>query len=359
MSDAARKILFWFAAACLLIGLLYLFRHILFPFVLGMGIAYALDPAADRLVRWGVPRGAASAAILIGFFAAAVAAVILLVPLLQEQLIHLIKRAPEAIAWLRERAAPLIERVQGQISPESVGQLQDAAKSYVGEAAAWLGRVASNLWSGGLAVVNLLSLVVVTPIVAFYLLRDWDNLVARMDSWLPRNEAPVIRAQVREIDRMISEYARGVVSVCLILAAFYATLLTAIGLDYGLVVGLAAGLFSFIPFAGAASGFLLGVALAFVQFPDWLHIGLVAGTFVAGQLLESNFITPRLVGDRVGLHPVWVLFALFAGGVLFGFLGILLAVPAAAAIGVLARFALTRYLASPLYLGTGPGRGDK
>jgi len=352
MTGGARKFLFWLAAAALFLGFLYLVRGILLPFVLGLGIAYAFDPLADRLERRGVPRAAASALILAGVFAVAVAALVLLVPLLQDQLVLLAQQIPEFVAWLREQTAEWAESLRGQIAPQDVAQLQDAAKGYAGEVVAWLGSVLSNLWSSGLAFVNIVSLVLVTPVVAFYLLRDWDRLIARVDSWLPRDAAPVIRAQAREIDRLISEYVRGVASVCLILAVFYGGLLTLAGLDYGLVVGVFAGLISFIPFVGAALGFVVSVALAMFQFPDWLSVAFVAGIFIAGQLLESNVVTPRLVGERIGLHPVWVLFALFAGGILFGFVGVLLAVPAAAAIGVLTRYALERYLESPIYLGT-------
>lgn len=357
MNATAWKVLFWFVAAVVFVGFLYLVRGILLPFVLGLGIAYAFDPLADRLTRAGVPRGFASILILAGVFAAAIAVLVLLVPLLQEQLVLLARQIPALVAWVQAQAADLMEIVRGQIAPQDVAQLQEAAKGYVGNVVSWLGNLLSGIWSGGLAVVNLISLVIVTPVVAFYLLRDWDVMIARVDSWLPRDAAPTIRAQAREIDRLISEYVRGVASVCLILAVFYAGLLTLVGLQYGLVVGIFAGLLSFIPYVGAILGFVVAVALALYQFSDWIQIGLVAGIFIAGQALEGNIITPRLVGERIGLHPVWVLFALFAGGILFGFVGVLLAVPAAAAIGVLVRFALERYLESRIYLGPGGGTG--
>ncbi|HLF58626.1 MAG TPA: AI-2E family transporter [Alphaproteobacteria bacterium] len=361
MSDTSRRSLFWLAAAVLFVAVLYLFRDILLPFVLGMAIAYAFDPAADRLERAGVPRGWASAAIVALFFAAFAAGIVVLYPLLQDQIVRLVDSIPKVIAWVREHAMPIIERIRGEIRADEAGQLQAAAKSSAGGILAWLGKVVSGVWSGGLAIVNVISLLVVTPVVAFYLLRDWDGLVARIDSWLPRAQAPVIRAQAREIDRLISEWVRGVTSVCLILAVFYGACLTLVGLDFGLVIGISAGLISFIPFVGAITGFAAAIALALFQFQDVLPIALVVATFGAGQFLESYVLTPRLVGEKVGLHPVWVLFALFAAGALFGFVGVLLAVPAAAAIGVVARFAIERYLASPYYLGSGsqpPGRGD-
>jgi predicted PurR-regulated permease PerM len=188
-------------------------------------------------------------------------------------------------------------------------------------------------------------------VVTFYLLRDWDKVTARLDALLPRHHAGVIRAQAQAIDRMLAGFARGQATVCLVLATYYATGLMLVGLPFGLVVGIAAGLLTFIPYLGAASGFVIGIAIALVNFDTWSGPIAVAAIFAVGQVLEGNFLTPKLVGDRVGLHPVWIIFALLAGGTLFGFLGLLLAVPSAAAIGVLVRFAISRYLESPVYLG--------
>lgn len=206
-----------------------------------------------------------------------------------------------------------------------------------------------GLWSGGLAVFNALSLVVIMPVVAFYLLRDWDRIVAHVDSLLPRDAADTVREQVREIDDRLSGFVRGQASVCLVLGTWYAVGLTIVGLDFGVLVGVGAGLISFVPYLGTALGLIAGLGLAIAQFDSWLPIGLVAAVFATGQILEGYVLTPRLVGERVGLHPVWVLFALMAGGALLGFTGVLLAVPAAAVIGVLVRFAIGRYLQSPLY----------
>jgi predicted PurR-regulated permease PerM len=200
------------------------------------------------------------------------------------------------------------------------------------------------------------SLIVVTPVVAFYLLRDWPGVVARVDSWLPRRYAEVIRAQVREVDRILSAWVRGQALCCLILALFYAAALSLVGLDLGLIVGLAAGVLSFIPYVGSITGGLASIGLALAQFPGWHGVIMVCVVLVVGQLLEGYVIYPRFLGDRVELPAVWVIFALFAGGAAFGFLGIMLAVPIAATIGVLCRFWLRRYLSSPLYLDPPTGR---
>lgn len=361
MTTASRQALFWLAGAAAFVAALEVFRPILLPFVAGMAIAYFLDPAADWLERRGLWRWLAAALILALFFAAGVVVVVLLVPLLQAQLVEFFFSLPDFVAWIRDRLLPLAERLYAGLQAREAADLRGLAASYAGDVVAWLGGVIKGLWSGGRAFVNLLALLIVTPVVAFYLLRDWDRLVARIDGLLPRAHAPVIREQLRRIDAVVADYVRGVAMVCLTLAAFYAVALTAVGLKFGLVVGIGAGLVSFIPYVGALAGILVGVGLALFQFSEWPPVAAVAGVFVAGQLLEGNVLTPRLVGERIGLHPVWVLFALFAGGALFGFVGLLLAVPVAAVIGVLGRFALAQYLESPLYLGsrTPPERGPE
>ena len=185
----------------------------------------------------------------------------------------------------------------------------------------------------------------------FYLLRDWDDIVATIDDWLPRHLAPVIRENTLEIDAVLSGFLRGQFSVCLLLGALYAIGLTVVGLDFGLIIGFITGLISFVPYFGMLIGFAVGLGVAIAQFSDWQPIAMVAGVFVIGQFLEGNFITPKLVGDRIGLHPAWILFALLAAGALFGFTGILLAVPAAAVVGVLGRFSIQQYKQSVAYLG--------
>jgi predicted PurR-regulated permease PerM len=195
-----------------------------------------------------------------------------------------------------------------------------------------------------------LTLVVVTPVMAFYFLRDWPGMIRRIDSWLPRRYAATFRAQAHEVDRILSAWVRGQALCCLILAIFYALGLSMVGLDLGLIVGLTAGVLSFIPYVGTITGAVTSIGLAFAQFPTWRGVLMVTVVFLLGQLFEGYVIYPRFLGDRVELHEAWVIFALFAGGAAFGFLGVLLAVPVAAVIGVLSRFWLHRYLGSPLYL---------
>jgi predicted PurR-regulated permease PerM len=263
------------------------------------------------------------------------------------------------VASARERLVPLVMRLEPYVGAEGVAEMRDMLAASSGDIVKWLGRFATGLVTQLEALANLMSLLLITPIVSFYLLRDWDDLVAKVDSWLPRAHLETIREQFREIDRTLAGFLRGQVTVCLILGAFYGIGLSLVGLDFGFIIGFATGLISFVPFFGMLIGFVVGLALAFAQFDSWLSIGLVAAVFVAGQVIEGNFLTPKMVGERVGLHAVWVIFALLACGALFGFVGVLLAVPLAAVIGVLVRFGVARYLESPLYLADEPAGGKK
>ena len=353
-----KRALAWLAALAVFVLLLDVLAGVLLPFVAGMAIAYFLDPVADRLERAGVGRTLATCMIVAAFFVIVVGALVLLFPLLQAKVVGLLALMPDAIEKARAWAAPLIERLKTDLPPDAVQQLTAAAGTYAGTAVKWAGGLLGGLWKGGVAFFNVLSLIIITPVVAFYLLRDWDRIIERFDSYLPCDAAPTIREQARAIDTTIAGFVRGQASVCLALAVWYGAALTVVGLKSGLLVGLGAGAISFIPYLGAATGLSVAVAIAAVQFGAWPMVAVVAVVFVIGQLAESYFLTPRLVGDRIGLHPVWIIFALMAGGALFGFTGVLLAVPVAAVIGVLIRFGLGRYLESPLYHGGSRG-GDK
>jgi predicted PurR-regulated permease PerM len=350
---AARQLVFWGVGIVLLGLALHILSPILLPFVVGLAVAYFLDPAVLWLGRHKVNRTFATVLILALFFGAIIVALAFIAPLAQSQVIDFVKQAPELFRALQDRAMRLLARASQELSPENFEQLKAAASGLAGNALKFTGDVVSRLWSGGLAFLNLLSLIFISPVVAFYVLRDWDRIVAKVDGWLPREHAPTIRRLVAEADAMIAGYVRGVSTVCIILAIFYGVTLTLVGLDFGLVIGLVSGLISFIPFVGAAIGFVVGVGCAIVQFGEVVPVAMTASVFVAGQVLEGNFLTPKLVGDRIQLHPVWVIFALLAGGLLFGFVGVLLAVPAAAVVGVLARFFIGEYLQSRIYRGDG------
>ncbi|MGE3932403.1 MAG: AI-2E family transporter [Rhodospirillaceae bacterium] len=340
---------FWLIGTAVFIALLYLLSPILLPFVAGMGVAYFLDPVADRIERWGAPRWLAATILTVAFVLIVVAALVIVVPLLQSQIASFLERLPQYLDLARQRLQDVLPSVKSRLSEEDIASLRDTAGSLAKNASAWIGAALGGLVTGGLALLNLLSLMLITPVVAFYLLRDWDRIVERVDECLPRRGAATIRALAREIDDRLSGFVRGQAIVCLILGVFYATALTTAGLDFGLIVGLAAGAVTFIPYFGAVIGLLLSVGIALAQFDAWQDVAIIAAIFFVGQALEGNVITPKLVGERVGLHPVWMIFALLAGGTLFGFVGVLLAVPMAAAAGVLVRYAVNRYMASPVY----------
>lgn len=330
---------------------LHLFASILLPFVLGALIAYLLDPLADRLETVGVPRSLAAVLLVLAMLALIVAFFLLLYPLILAQFSILISLVPQYIRALSELIQESLLWLEERLGPEFVDQrLRQLALSQVNTMLAWLTGTIATVVGGGVQLFNVLMVVVVTPIVAFYLLRDWPRMVASIESWVPRRYVGTVREIAREIDRILSAWVRGQALVCLIFAVFYAVALTAAGLQLGLIVGLTAGLISFIPYVGTLTGFVIGVGMAMAQFTDWRDVLLIAGIFVFGNIIEGYVIYPRLLGERVELHAVWILFALFAGGAVLGFIGVLLAVPIAAAIGVVARYWLKRYRASPLYL---------
>ncbi len=244
---------------------------------------------------------------------------------------------------------PWLKRIVGDnLAGGSAGDIMNQAMGYV------TGFLAS-LWAKGQALISIFSLLIITPVVAFYLGCDWDRIVTSVDQLIPLQQRETVRGLAREIDASISAYVHGQSGVCLILGSYYAVGLTLAGLNFGFLIGVVCGLISFIPYVGSLTALVVSLCVAVAQFfPEWGRIVIVVGIVLFGQFLEGNVLSPKLVGHSVGLHPVWLMFALFAFGYLFGFVGLLLAVPLAAAAGVLIRFALRRYLASPLYTGSGP-----
>jgi predicted PurR-regulated permease PerM len=330
---------------------LELFASVLAPFVAAAVVAYALDPPTTRLTRMGLRRGAAAAIMVVTLIAGVLLFALLLYPLLLLQIKLLATRIPQYAFLLQGWASEQLAHLQDNFGSDVVNdKLRDLVSGQAANLLSVLLSTATGVVTSGFAIFNVLTLAVVTPILGFYFLRDWPKMISIIGTWMPRRYAAVIGAQVREVDRILSAWVRGQAMCCLILAVFYAAGLTAAGLDLGLIVGLAAGGLSFIPYVGSLTGGVTAIGLALAQFPDWRHVVVVIGVLIAGQTLEGYVIYPRFLGDRVELPAVWVIFALFAGGAAFGFVGVMLAVPIAATIGVLVRFWLRRYLASPLYL---------
>ncbi len=343
------------------------------PFVLGIVIAYFLDPLADRLEA-KMSRTWAVTIIAVVFSFVITVIMVLVIPALVNQIIALVSSLPAVLAnaetffysalnWL-DKKLPFIglpvssipepgQSLASYFESDQGGavlkEIQNFVTSYFGDIASGVKAVVSRIWSGSMAVIGLVSLILVTPVVTIYFLYEWNRMVADIDRWLPRSRINVIRQLANDVDQTLAAFIRGQMLVCLFLAIFYAVALLVIGLNYWLIVGIIIGALSFIPYVGAIIGFSIAMVLALFQFDSFGPIIAVLVVFFAGQFLEGQFITPRLVGNRVGLHPLWVIFALLAGGVLFGFIGVLTAIPTAAVIGVFVRFGFQRYMGSSYY----------
>ncbi|GLQ38966.1 AI-2E family transporter [Rhizobium albus] len=349
-SSLRRQIVFWLIALAVFIGFIFLFRNVLLPFVAGMALAYFLDPVADRLQRLGLSRLMATVVILLSFLLVFVLVLIIVIPVLVGQAMEFGQRLPEYITQLQT----LITTADQDLFPpwveDQIANLRESFAGLLSQGAGLVGTLVAQIWTSSMALINVLALLVVTPVVAFYMLLDWDRMVDKVDSWVPRDHVEDVREIARDMDLAIAGFVRGQGTVCIILGLFYAIGLSMVGLNFGLLIGMFAGLISFIPYVGSLIGLVLSIGVAIVQFwPDYFWVLTVAGIFFAGQFLEGNILQPKLVGSSVGLHPVWLMFALFAFASLFGFLGMLIAVPAAAAVGVLVRFALKRYLQSDMF----------
>ena len=349
---------FWVAMAALFLVTLWLLNDILLPFVVGVVVAYFLDPVVVRLQRVGMSRTWATTAVTVLAVLIAVGVATAILPPLFSQLQSLVLSFPDYTVKLAARITPLIDPIRERLNlpPLSLHELQAELTQRAGQVLSVAGAVAGKLAQGGLAFFNLLALLFLTPVVTFYLLRDWERLVDAIDGALPRDNADTIRKLAHESNAAIAGYVRGQALVCISLGSIYAIGLSLVGLKFGLVIGLIAGAISFIPFVGTFVGAVMALGMALVQFPpDWIGVVKVAVVFLVGQMLEGNVLSPKLVGDRVGLHPVWIMFALLAGGALFGFVGVLIAVPVAAVVGVLVRHLISRYRDSQYYRGADAG----
>ena len=348
MSVSWRVATGWALAGAAVLLALYLLSGILLPFIVGMAAAYLLDPLADWLQRHGFRRGTATLLITALFFALLALLVLVLLPVAIEQAVGLGAKLPGYFDELRGRLLQLVERLESQNVVEG-GSVEGLASRFAQQALSYVGTALTNVVQSSLVVLNLFSLVFITPIVTFYLLRDWDRMVAAVRSVVPPRHHPTARRLAKEVDQVLAGFLRGQGMVCLFLAAFYALGLMLVGLDYGAIIGLLTGLFSFIPYVGMLVGVAVGLTVAAFQFGAIVPVAMVAAVFALGQFIEGNFLTPRVVGSRIRLHEVWVIFAVLAGTALFGLLGTFLATPVAAVIAVLVRFAVERWRRSDYF----------
>lgn len=348
-----RQIWIWVGLLVGALFLLWLFRGILTPFLVGMALAYLLDPVADLLERWKFSRFWATSVVMAVVVVLVIGAFFLVVPLIVQQAIGLAQRLPGYINQLQELANQWAPEIREFLGEDRAQQFENGLSDLLDNSFAIIGGITSTAFQSSLTIINTLGLLVVTPVVAFYLLLDWDGMTKRIDDLLPRDYASEIRGVLSDMDKALAGFIRGQGSVVLLLAIFYAVALSLAGLNFGLAIGVTAGLLSFVPYVGFLVGAVLSIGIAIVQsWPDWLYVGLIAGIFLVGQFIEGNILYPKLVGSSIGVHPVWLMFSLFAVGILFGTVGLLLAVPIVAIIGVLVRFAIRKYKQGPLYLGS-------
>lgn len=339
-------------------GLLYLLAPVLTPFAIAALFAYLGDPLVDRLEARKMSRSLAVSLVFLLITLFWVLVLLILVPILERQISGLIARTPEYLSYLQEAVLPRIEGLIGTKLDRIEGaSLVAALKQHWQQAGGVAASVLGGLSKSGLAVIGWVANLVLLPVLIFYLLRDWDVLTARIRELLPRSVEPTVVKLAGEADVVLGAFLRGQVSVMFALGTIYSIGLWLVGIEFGLLIGMLAGMVSFIPYLGAIVGIGVGLVAAMVQHGDILHVVLVLAVFGIGQTIESFLLTPYLVGDKIGLHPVAVIFAIMAGGQLFGFFGVLLALPVAAVAMVLLRYVHQRYTTSSLYSRTSGGAG--
>ena len=342
---------FWVISLLILCTLTFVLRSILLPFILSFVLAYFLNPLVVRLQNHHFNRIWATSVVIIGLLLVLLISLLILIPVLQSQIIAFAIKVPTLANALWIKVQPLFDMVKEHISETQLNYLKETMSLQTAGLMNDMSSTLMRLFTGWSALFNIVSFVVITPVVTFYLLNDWNILIDKIQSLYPRKKASFIKQKTDEIDAALSAFIRGQAVVCLFLALFYGFGLTTVDLDFGFSIGFIAGIFSFIPYVGSLTGFILSLLLAFTQSADWLLFAGILMVFGIGQFLEGYVLTPKLVGDKIGLHPVWVIFALMAFGSLFGFLGILLAVPVAAVLGVLIRTLIDFYKKSVYYKG--------
>lgn len=344
---------FWGGASLLLFAFVWVFKAVLTPFVLGIGIAYLLNPIVNFLVKMKIPRLASVLLILLSFFIFCLLVLTLVSPPLYREAASLAERLPEYIDVLVKFVQPYLvmaqEQFGGDYAANLKGILQDNLGKIMKVSGGFAGMAAGGLASGGQAVAGFVTTLLLTPLVAFFMMLEWPRVTKWVNDLIPRQSEKMIKDLFKQIDQKISGFIRGQIMVAFFLGMIYAIALTIAGLNYGFLIGIVAGFLSIIPMVGSTIGLLVSVVVAWFQLGEWDFVAIIAAIFIVGQIIEGNILTPKLVGDSVGLHPLWIMFALMAGGSLFGILGMLLAVPVAAVVGVLMSFSITQYKRSPLY----------
>ncbi|MEO6155102.1 MAG: AI-2E family transporter [Thermomonas sp.] len=355
IADFLRR-LQWAALGLGVLWLVWLLAPILTPFVFAALLGWLGDPLVDRLQRAGRSRNTAVILVFSAMSLVLILALVILVPLLERQILTLMESLPRYRDWFIGIALPWLEQRTGLqiLAWLDPGRLFTLVREHWEEAGGFATTVLGYVSRSGFAVLGMIANIVLLPVLTFFFLRDWDLLVDRIGALVPRDHFTVVRKLAMESDAVLGGFLRGQLLVMLILGVLYGVGLWAVGLDLGILIGVIGGLLTFVPYLGPATVIVLGSIAALVQFGDWQHLAGVAVVFTIGQVIESYWLTPKLVGDRIGLHPMAVIFSVLAGGQLFGFLGMLLALPVAAVANVLLRYAHERYTHSRLYAGQQP-----
>jgi predicted PurR-regulated permease PerM len=344
LSVATRnQLIFWSGAILLFLLFLYAFSAVLLPFVLGIAVAYLLDPVVGRITRWKLPRWAAALIILFVFVLFVAAAAALILPVAYRELMQLAEALPGYAEKIWTMLTPYVTWAQEKLGQDDLEGLKESLRGNIDKVLTVSGGVLGGLAAGGRAVTGFLSTVLITPIVAYYMMKEWPAIKNWFNNLLPRKHYNTIQDLLEKIDRKVAGFVRGQITVAFLLAVSYAVALSIAGLNYGFLIGFMAGVLSIIPMVGSAVGLVVAVGVAWFQSGTLMYTGIIAAIFLTGQILEGSFLSPKLLGDSVGLHPVWILFALMAGGALYGIVGMLLAVPVIAVIGVLVSFAIGVY----------------
>ena len=351
MAEQQHKQLFWFSLLGLapLMSILYSLGSMLMPFLAGLIGAYILNSPATWLSKHYLSRGIASALLVLSFIILIVTLMLFALPYLQQQLFLLAASIPSLIERLFQQVAPTLDSISRDFGTPGAADLKTQVISHLGDVLTWSVRVLTNLLSNGMALANLLSLVILTPVLTFYILNDWPKMILKINKLLPLKWATDIRNHVTTIDRALSSYAKGQAVICLILMVMYSTSLWAIGLKQGVIVGILTGFLSFIPYIGMLIGYMTSLGISFADFTDWSAIGFVTLVFVTIGMIEGNVLIPRFIGRKIGLNPVWIIFALLAAGTWFGFMGILLALPITTTLAVITRIIIEWYIKTPFY----------
>ncbi len=343
-------LIFWTGATIVFVLTIILFKTVLLPFVMGIAVAYLLNPTVNKFSEVGIARGPAALMILFSFLILIGGFIGIVSPILYRELAQFSKDLPEYIEKFWEMLTPITAKLEEYIGTVEKENIEALIKDNAGSATALAKVIVSKLAAGGQALADIVSVAIFMPIVAYFMMKEWPAVTKWVHDLLPRHSEGTIVSLLKQIDEKLSGFIRGQITVAVVLGLAYAIMLTIAGLKYGFMIGLFSGFLSVIPMVGSAVGLIVSVAVAWFQAGDIMFVALVGGIFLGGQVIEGNFLTPKLVGDSVGLHPLWVFFALLAGGSLLGILGMFLAVPIAAVIGVLLAFAIAEYKKSAYYL---------